>query len=121
MKSSICYAFLDIKGTPQVNTFEQAFNHTHQMSLAGGKPGSGPGGGCTVMYKVQRSLYSEVQCIMVNGHMSQLDPCKQTDTTENITFPQIYWRVVIHVQLDVMLVFCSNSQINLLHEMYSVT
>ena len=31
------------------------------------------------------SLYSEVQCIIGNG---------QTDTTENITFPQLRWCAV---------------------------
>ena len=128
MKSSICYAFLDIKRALQVNTFEQASSHTHQMSLTGGKPVSGPGGGCTMMYKVQRSLYSAVQSIMGNDHMGRPNPCEQTDTTKNIAFQQIYWWVVIRVcnyssclcNLDVTLVFCSYSKINLLHEMYSV-
>ena len=33
------------------------------------------------------SLYSEVECIMGNGHM--VTTCEWTDTTENITFPQL--------------------------------
>ena len=32
-------------------------------------------------------LYSEVQCIMGNGH-------NKTDITENIIFPQLCWRAV---------------------------
>ena len=43
-----------------------------------------------------QSLYDEVQCIMGIGHMGH--PCglhdNQTDTTENITFPQLPWRTV---------------------------
>ena len=39
--------------------------------------------------------YGEVQCIMDNGHMGPLPPCRQTDTTENITFPQLRWRAVM--------------------------
>ena len=36
-------------------------------------------------------LYSEVQCIMFNGHMGHapLPVNRQIDTTENITFEQI--------------------------------
>ena len=35
---------------------------------------------------VGEELYSEVHCIMGNGHMG---PLRWTDTTENITFPQL--------------------------------
>ena len=39
------------------------------------------------------ALYSEVQCIMGNGHMG---PYGQTDTCENITFIQFrQWEVKI--------------------------
>ena len=41
------------------------------------------------------ALYSELDCIMVNGHMG--DPREQTDTSENITFLQVRWRVVITI------------------------
>ena len=37
-------------------------------------------------------LYSEVQCIMGNGHIGP--PCGQTQTTENITFPRLRWQMV---------------------------
>ena len=37
-------------------------------------------------------LYSEVQCIMGNGHIGT--PYEQTDTSENIIFPQLRRRVV---------------------------
>ena len=54
---------------------------------------------CTMRSHVHRgSLYSEVQCIMGNGHMGPLPypvDRKMTDTTENITFPQLRWPVVI--------------------------
>ena len=39
------------------------------------------------------SLYGEVQCNMANGHIGT--PCEETDTTENITFPQLRRRAVI--------------------------
>ena len=50
----------------------------------------------------QGHLYSEVQCIMGNGHETPLPlPDRMTDlrpdTTENITFPQLRWRAVIMV------------------------
>ena len=38
--------------------------------------------------------YDEVQCIMSNGHMGP-PVNKQTDMSENITFPQLCWRAVI--------------------------
>ena len=38
-------------------------------------------------------LYSEVECIMGNGHMvTPVD--RQTHIRENITFPQLHWRAV---------------------------
>ena len=48
----------------------------HQMSLAGGWV---------------PCLYSEMQCIMDNGHLGT-PPRRQTDMTEHITFPQPRWR-----------------------------
>ena len=108
----------------------------HQMSLAGGVPctvrsyvqGSGVGHGSLyseVLCREGASLYSDVQCIMGNGH---IDPpqnrcwylvstgeiqCimgnglmgpphwtdRQTDTTENITFPQLRCREITMVWL----------------------
>ena len=64
-------------GGPQVNKLEQVSIDGHQMSLAvvglgvpclmsGGGPGSGGG---------RTGLYSEVQCIMDNGHI--VTPCEQ--------------------------------------------
>ena len=44
-------------------------------------------------YQGGEAIYSEVQCTMGNGHMG-LNPCEQADMTENITFPQLLWRVV---------------------------
>ena len=43
------------------------------------------------------ALYSEVQCIMGNGHMGHLpgQNDRQTDTTENITFLQLHFRAAI--------------------------
>ena len=67
-------------GGPEVNKFEQVFNDGHQMSLVGeGKKtvrshvGGGLGSG-------QMGLYSEVQCIMGNGHMGPPPPyCGHND------------------------------------------
>ena len=67
-------------GGPQVNKFEQVSNDGHQVSLVEGVAGQRGG----PMSNVQgtrtaatvRGLYSEVQCIMGNGHM---DPCLWTD------------------------------------------
>ena len=54
------------------------------MSGVSGGTGAEPGGGF---------MYSEVQCIMGNGHMGH--PCGQTEwqthVTENIAFPQLHW------------------------------
>ena len=42
------------------------------------------------------SMYGEVQYIIDNCHMNRSPPVdKKTDTTENITFPQLLWRAVI--------------------------
>ena len=67
---------------------------------AGGRegPGSEPGPGLRgvpflMSWKGAGALYSEVQCIMGNGHMES--PHGQTDSNENITFPQLRWRAVI--------------------------
>ena len=49
------------------------------------------------------ALCSEIKCIMGNGHMGTPPTTlsfwtdRQTGTTENITFPQPHWRVVIIV------------------------
>ena len=65
-------------GGRQVNKFEQVSSNSHQMSLAGDRAGvGGPmsdahGAGLGV------GLYSEVQCIMGNGHMGT-SMKKQTD------------------------------------------
>ena len=47
-------------GGPEVNKFEQVSSEGHQISLAGPLSDVRAGGG---------GLYSEVQCIMGNGHM----------------------------------------------------
>ena len=51
------------------------------------------------------SLYREVQCIMRNDHMGPLwtDRHTQTHTTENVTFPQLRWWVVINSHISVSL------------------
>ena len=43
---------------------------------------------------VPGGLYSEVQCIMGNGHMGPASPSLRIDTTENVTFPKLGWRAV---------------------------
>ena len=52
-----------------MNTFEQVSIDGHQMLLARGGPG------------VRGPLYSEVQCVMGNGHMVQ-PRCEQTDRND---------------------------------------
>ena len=42
---------------------------------------------CLMVRGVRGSLFTEVQCITGNGHMGT--PREQTDTSENITFPQL--------------------------------
>ena len=39
------------------------------------------------------AIYSDVQCIMGNGHMG-LIPCEQADMTENIAFSELLWWAV---------------------------
>ena len=66
-----------------MNTFEQASSDGHQMSLAGGRAGSGGpmSGGVRELCKVR----SNTSWIMVAwGPL-----CEQTDTNGNITFPQL--------------------------------
>ena len=72
---------------PEVNKFQQVSSLHQQMSLTGGWEGGG---------SVQRllGLYNEVQCIMVMVTWDQSPLNRMTDTTENITFPQLRWRVV---------------------------
>ena len=73
-----------------MNKFEQVSSLGHHMSLAGGS--------LTMKSHVQGILYGEVPCpkvmgvpvgevhgIMGNVHMGT-PTCRQTDTTENITF-----------------------------------
>ena len=73
----------------QMNKFEKVFSDGHQMSLTGGGAG-GPMSGERV-----GTWYSEVQCIMGNGHIGlPWSLCQQTDMTENITFAQLRWRGV---------------------------
>ena len=44
-------------------------------------------------------MYSEVKCIMDNGHMGHCSLShEQTDTTENITFLQPHWQTVISIE-----------------------
>ena len=51
----------------------------------------GGGSPCTVGVGPE-SLYGEVQCILGNGHMGTPEQTdRQTETTENITFPQLRW------------------------------
>ena len=46
------------------------------------------------MSQGQAGVYSKFQCIMGNGHMGPpVD--RHTHTGENITFPQLRWRVVV--------------------------
>ena len=53
--------------------------------------GLGPGGEAV-------ELYSEIQCFMGNGYMGPLlHVNRQTDMTENITFPQLRWRAVMKI------------------------
>ena len=89
-------------GGSQVNKFEQVSNDGHQMSLARDRARvSGNvmsdvwewGLGCGL------ALYHEVQCIMGNGHI--WSPCGQTDTTENITFPQLHLQAVIRLKSSI--------------------
>ena len=42
-------------------------------------------------------VYDKVECLMGNGHMGPPQPLtdRQTHTIENVTFPQMHWRVQI--------------------------
>ena len=103
----------------QVNKIEKVSSLGHQMSLEGGL--------CTVRFHVWRwvcvqwglvseqagaseggFLYSEVQCIMVNGHMGPPPlPFEETDTTENITF-LMWWKSTIFMLCE-SLSFCDTN------------
>ena len=83
---------------PQVNKFVQVSTDGHQMSLAGDEAraggvlclmsGEGGTGSCTMRSNASR--------VMVTwGPPSPSHPYDQTDTSENITFPQLRWRAVI--------------------------
>ena len=77
------------RGTVQcglTNKFEQVSSHGHLMSLADGYP-------CLMSRERGRCvpLYSEVQCIMDNGHMVNPPLHLWTD------LPQLWWRVVMTV------------------------
>ena len=91
-----------------MNKLEQVFSDGHQMSLTGGPCAvrshfQGKGRVVAVhqdhMSGGSGDMYSEVKCIMDNGHMG---PCslshEQTDTTENITFLQPHWQTVISIE-----------------------
>ena len=74
---------------PQVNKFEQVSSDDHQMSLVEGwrvpclmLRGLGPEGARAMR---GASLYSEVQCIMGNGHMGPLPLWTDRHGYENIT------------------------------------
>ena len=68
-----------------MNEFEQVFSDRHWMSTAGVVSTQLPcPGGTQAPCPGEGGLYSEVQCIMGNGHMGS--PCGQTDARENITF-----------------------------------
>ena len=69
----------------------------YQMSLVEGRTRAGWGEALSAIsgrggWDGGGALYCEVQCIMGNGHMGT--PSLWTDTTENITFPQLHWRAV---------------------------
>ena len=96
-------------GGPEVNKFEQVSIDAHQMLLPGGGavqwgPMSGLGRGAGFTGLGGRDLYSKIQClegvwepvqwVMGNGHMAP-PVNRQTDTTENITFPQLRWWAVL--------------------------
>ena len=76
--------------------FKQVLSLGHQMPLTTGLYSDVPCPEGVVREGVRArewSLYGEVNCIMCNGHIGTL--CGQTGMTENITFPQLRWRVVI--------------------------
>ena len=62
--------------------------------------GAGMGPGALSDFQRGGALCSEVQCIMGNGIM--MTPInRQTDMTENITFPQLRWLAVTNLQIVV--------------------
>ena len=90
-----------------MNKFAQVFSLGHQISLVRGwgwgVPARGGGG------MARGSLYDEVQGIICNGHMGS-HPCGQTNTTENITFPQLNCQMIISKPraYDTGIVFMNN-------------
>ena len=86
-----------------MNKFEQVSSNHHQMWLVrrrGGPHfwwGEGQEEWVPGLMSRGRDPYSEVQCIMGNhGHMgpTPLPMDGQTDAFENISIPQLHWRVV---------------------------
>ena len=89
-----------------MNKFEHVSSLSHQMSLVGRglegflyseipyvEEGAGTG-----TWGEAVELYSEIQCFMGNGYMwPLLHVNRQTDMTENITFPQLRWRAVMKI------------------------
>ena len=76
--------------------FKQVSSLGHQMPLARGLYSElpCPEGVVREGFRIREwSLYGEVNCILCNGHIGTL--CGQTGMAENITFPQLRWRVVI--------------------------
>ena len=83
-----------VKWGHQVNKFGQISSLGYQMSLAGsGVRALHSGGGVGF----RGGLHGEVQCITGNGHTGPHWTEWPADTCENITFPQLCWRVVITV------------------------
>ena len=86
-------------GGRQVKKFEKIFSDSNLMSLEGG---TGPGGshvwrpqGVGAWGGSGRAV-QEVQCITASSLVN-----KQTNTTENITFPQLCWRAVKIVDFSI--------------------
>ena len=79
-------------GGPEVNKFEQVSSDGHQMSPVWRRsevPRKEGGRG-------KEALDSAMQCIVGNVYLKlSPEPCGQTDTTENITFPKTYLRAII--------------------------
>ena len=48
--------------------------------------------------------YSEIQCIMGNGHMGP--PCEKTDAYENIPFTKLRLQVVVMKNVESVFTFC---------------
>ena len=84
-------------GGPQVNKFERVSGLGHQMSLARG-PGLGLGDPCTGRVWAGTGARAWAPCIVrfkALWVMVPWEPPSHTRTTENITFPQLHWRVVM--------------------------